>query len=238
MDRKIFSVNRAVADGTIFQSEWSRSESRKQGMKKNRFETVIHNAPDPDIFYSSNNERERHSKKIKLIATSWSNNPDKGFDIYHYLDENLDFEKYEMTFVGRIDKPFKKITVIDPVPSLILAKQLRQHNIFVFASKREACSNSLIEAFSCGLPAVVRNNSSNPEVMGKRGLTFNGKEDVISIIELMIHNLETYEKIPFKYQIKGTGDKYLNFFNNISLSDTQRKKIHIFNQLKNWYQKT
>jgi|TARA_Y100000310_G_C20574172_1_gene759641 glycosyltransferase involved in cell wall biosynthesis len=238
IDKSIFAVNKFVADGTIFQSEWSRRESHNQGMKKNNYETVIRNAPDSKIFFPPNmKEPINNNRKIKLIATSWSNNPDKGFDIYHYLDENLDFEKYEMTFIGQIDKHFKNIKTLDPLPSVELAEQLRQHDIFIFASKIEACSNSLIEALSCGLPAVVRNCSSNPEVMGKRGLTFNGKDDVISIIKLMIRNLGTFEKMPFRYKIKKAGEKYLKFFNNIAVSDTQRKYIHMFNQLKYWYQK-
>ena len=236
LDRQIFRINAMVADGTVFQSEWSRQESYRKGMKINSFEVVIHNASDPEIFFPQQ-QKEPAGDKIKLIATSWSNNPGKGFDIYHHLDENLDFGRYEMTFIGRADRQFKNIKMINPVPSRKVAEYFRNHDIFIFASKLEACSNSLIEALSCGLPAVVRNCSSNPEVMGKRGLTFNGKDDVISIIKLMIRNLGTFEKMPFRYKIKKAGEKYLKFFNNIAVSDTQRKYIHMFNQLKYWYQK-
>jgi len=183
LDRHIFSINSFIADGTVFQSEWSRQENYNNGMKKNNFEAVIHNAPDPKIFFPTDRVKIFDGKrKIKLIAVSWSNNQDKGFDIYHYLDENLDFDRYEMTFVGQIDKPFNNINVIKPLPSSELAKQLRQHDIFIFASKIEACSNSLLEALHCGLPAVARNSSSNPEILFKGGEVYNKYADIDLVI--------------------------------------------------------
>tara|TARA_Y100000310_G_scaffold344398_1_gene456962 strand:- start:185 stop:1174 length:990 start_codon:yes stop_codon:yes gene_type:complete len=217
-DRKIFKINRMVADGTVFQSGWSRSESRKQGMKTNRFERVIHNAPDPDIFHPARNGQKISSDKIKLIASSWSNNPDKGFDIYHFLDENLDFERFEMTFVGQIDKPFINLKTLDPMPSFELAELLRKHDIFVFASKREACSNSLVEALSCGLPAVARNSSSNPEVLGESGGVFDGKKDVVQAIGTVAENLNDYRKNLNVPTIKVVAEEYYQFFENIILA--------------------
>ena len=231
-DRKIFKINRMVADGTVFQSQWSRSESRKQGMKKNKFETVIHNAPDPDIFYQARNEQKNPGVKINLISTSWSSNPKKGFDIYQYLDENLDFKKYEMTFVGKTDEKFSNIKMVSPLPSKELANFLRKNDIYIFPSKLEACSNSLLEALSCGLPAIARNTSSNPEILGERGLTFNSNYDVISKIEAMANNLEDYRKKLYPNQIEEVGRKYYNFSKKILTSDRQTKTINLYDQLK------
>ena len=55
LDKYIFSINSIIADGTVFQSEWSKKENYEYGMNKNNFETVIYNAPDPEIFFPSNN---------------------------------------------------------------------------------------------------------------------------------------------------------------------------------------
>ena len=216
LDKQIFRVNSLIADGTVFQSEWSRRESYKKGMKINNFEVVIHNAPDPQKF-SPPKQKEPIGEKIKLIATSWSNNPNKGFDIYHFLDENLDFEKYEMTFVGNIDKPFKNINVIAPLPSSELAEQLCQHDIFIFASKIEACSNSLLEGLHCGLPAVARRLSSNPEVLGGNGLLFDNFENIIDKINSVSRNLVEYKKNLSLNDIEFIGKKYKNFFDMISI---------------------
>ena len=81
-------------------------------------------------------------EKFRLVANSWSTNPNRGFEIFEYLDFHLDFEKYEVTFIGRTQIPFRKIKMIKPLSSIQLAKQLREHHIFVSASFREACSYS------------------------------------------------------------------------------------------------
>ena len=216
IDKKIFYLNKIVADGTVFQSEWSRFESQKQGMKNNRFETIIRNASDSNIYYPVNSNHEKSgSRKIKLITTSWSSNPGKGFDIYHYLDNNLDFRKYEMTFVGQSERKFNNIRMVPPVSSIELAGHLRKHDIFVFASKREACSNSLIEALTCGLPAVVRNCSSNPEVISDNGLIFEGKDDVLTKIKAVADNLDYYSKKLNIHGIKEVTENYCQFFETV-----------------------
>jgi len=218
LDKKIIKINLKIADGTIYQSKWSRDENYKSGISKNKYETVIHNAPNPAIFFPNKNKKIYNGKrKLKMISTSWSNNPIKGFDIYHYLDDNYDFNKCEMTFIGNSDKPFKNIKVLKPLPSVELAEQLRQHDFFIFASKIEACSNSLLEALHCGLPAVVRNLSSNPEILSGNGVLFDGY-NVIDKIEEMINNFQVYEKIKNIFSISEISNKYIQFFNYVSSS--------------------
>ena len=233
IDKQIFRINSLLADGTVFQSEWSRQKSYKKGMKINNFEVVIHNAPDPEIFFPPI-KKKPIGDKLKLIATSWSNNPNKGFDIYHYLNENLDFEQYEMTFVGQIDKPFNNIYVIEPLPSSELAEQLRQHDIFIFASKIEACSNSLLEALHCGLPAVARNTSSNPEVLGSNGVLFDDG-NIIEKIGQISKNIDHYHQISVK-TIEHVGNEYLLFFNkikkSINLNISVPKKLMLTEKIK------
>ena len=216
LDKNVFKVNFLIADGTVFQSEWSRRENYRKGMKKNNFEAVIHNASDPEIFFPSP-KKEPAGDKIKLIATSWSNNPDKGFDIYHYLDKKLNFEKYDMTFAGLADRQFNNIRMIPPISSENLAEQLRQDDIFILASKLEACSNSLVEALTCGLPAVVRNTSSNPEILGDRGQIFHGKEDIIMKIKAVADRLDDYRSMQAIAGIEVIAGEYCQFIEEIVL---------------------
>ncbi|MBW1768738.1 MAG: hypothetical protein JRJ65_17035 [Deltaproteobacteria bacterium] len=65
-DKRDYIVNTAAAtisDGTIFQSEWSRSENYRLGLYKNTSDTVIYNAVDPDIF--NKNQTHRHELVTK-----------------------------------------------------------------------------------------------------------------------------------------------------------------------------
>jgi len=173
IDKMIYFFNDLIADGTIFQSDWSKKENFRLGMKKNMYETTIANAPDPDIFNKRNKIKFDDARKIKLISISWSPNWNKGFKIYQFLDENLDFSRYKMTFIGNSPLKFKNIEWIKPVDSKKLAEYLKRHDIYIVASKNDPCSNSLIEALNCGLPAVALNDGGHPEIVRNGGELFN-----------------------------------------------------------------
>lgn len=211
-DKIIFDFNQSIADGTVFQSKWSRNKSYELGMKKNEFETVIINAPDSEIFYPSKNEQPRNDgEKLKLIAACWATNIKKGFDIYEFIDKNADFNKYEMTFVGRSPVEFRNIRHVPPQSSEKLADLLREHDIFIIASIDDPCSNSLIEALHCRLPAVVRSSGGHPEIIGTAGVTFEGKEDVLDAINLINENLEMYRGGINRPNISVVGRSYYDF---------------------------
>lgn len=216
IDSDIYQLNNLFADGTIFQSKWSRDKNYELNMEKLAHEQIIGNAPDSKIFNKNKlNKNGLNNEKVKLVATSWSSNLRKGFEIYKFLDEKLDFEKFEMTFVGNSPITFQNINWIKPVPSKELAKILKNHDIFITASKNDPCSNSLIEALSCGLPAVGLNDGGHPEIIGKGGECFNSKKDLIEKIEKISSHYECYQsKIP-KFTIDEIGNNYYVFIKEI-----------------------
>ena len=177
IDRFIFDFNQTLSNGTVFQSGWSRGKCLELGMTPNAFEATILNACDPKWFYPA--PANAPSAKTRIIATSWSANPKKGFDVYRYLDGHLDFSRYEMTFVGNSPTAFTNIHHVKPVPSSQLGDHLRAHDIFITASQDDPCSNSLIEALTCGLPAVGLNSGGHPEIIGEGGVVFDGTGDVL-----------------------------------------------------------
>lgn len=220
LDKQIYEVNELFADGNIFQSEWSKYENKRLGLKAKSFEKVIINAPDSSIFYPSTSKVE--TNKLKLILTSWSNNPLKGGDVIDYLIKNLNFEKYELTLVGNYRNANKNLRVIPKCDSKSLSNILREHDIYIFPSYIEACSNALIEALHCGLPAVARNSSSNPEIIGKGGELFNDNSELLQAIEKVAANLDFYRNSISLPEINEVGEKYYNFccevYNNTSFN--------------------
>lgn len=216
LDRLLFKINGLLADGTIFQSSWSKKQNKKFFPLATTYETVIHNASDDRFFNQKDKNPFRSStRKVKLVASSWSLNALKGFDIYQYLDEHLDFSRYEMLFFGRSPVPFRNIALVPPLPQAQVAKALKQNDIFVFASRIESCSNALIEAISCGLPAVAFNGSSNPEIVRKGGELFEGKGDVISQIEKVASNYKFYQKrLPY-FSLSAVAERYFCFARQI-----------------------
>ena len=230
VDNINFHFNHYVADGTIFQSEWSRQQCYNLGLKQNKYETVIINSVNKNIFYKSHQtSRSESHKKIKLIAVSWSDNIKKGFDIYSYLDTHLDFKKYSMTFVGNSPVEFKNITHISPLPSDKLADKFREHDILIYASQIETCSNTLLEALHCGLPAVARNNSSQPQIVSNAGILFEDTSDILSSIDTLAWNLEHYITNIQLHSIDQISREYYDFCSSI-YSDLKSSKY----QAKKW----
>jgi glycosyltransferase involved in cell wall biosynthesis len=210
VDKIIFKFNNLFADGTIFQSKWSREKNYEAGMRKAPYETIIMNAPDPNIF-NRKGKRQFNDNKVKLVATSWSGNIRRGFEIYQYLDEHLNFNRYEMTFVGNSPIEFKNIKWIKPVPSRELAGILKEHDIYITASRNDPCSNALIEALHCGLPVVARNDGGHPEIVGEAGAFFDDENSVIEAVERVAQNYVHYQAKINLPNLDEIGQRYYEF---------------------------
>lgn len=192
VDEIIFKLNSDIADGTVYQSEWSRQANLDLGKYPTEFAKTILNAPDQAIFYPPQGKKDFTNRKIKLIASSFSNHPNKGFPVYEWLDQNLDFSRYAMTFVGNSPIQFQNIQQISAVAPAELATLLREHDIYLTASQKDPCSNALIEALHCGLPAVALRDGGHPEIVGRAGELFAAKEEIPTLLKVVAENYEQY----------------------------------------------
>jgi glycosyltransferase involved in cell wall biosynthesis len=194
IDRRIWEINDELADATILQSQYSLNKNREMGFNF-RNPVVIHNAADPDVFHPRNRAPFPSGKaRIKLISTSWSDNVKKGTDVYAWLDSHLNWDKYEYTFVGRCNATFQNIRLVEAVPSEKLATILRDHHIFITASENDPCSNSLIEALSCGLPAVFRKSGGHGELVQGGGVGFEDREQIPSGLDKIADAYGDFQK--------------------------------------------
>ena len=62
----------------------------------------------------------------------------------------------------------------------------------MFPAKDEACSNALIEAQACGLPILALHSGGNPELILGSGETFSNVEEMISGLNKIIKNYDSY----------------------------------------------
>ena len=99
-DRSIAAMNAELAEATILQSRYSLEKHRELGLEL-REPTVVSNAVDPAIFHPPSAREPIAGRKVRVIATSWSDNVRKGAETLAWLDAHLDRTRYELTFVGR-----------------------------------------------------------------------------------------------------------------------------------------
>lgn len=210
-DISIYMSNN-ISNGTIFQTNWAKEQYKNFGFNSENPHAVILNAPNSEIFQQTKNKRK--SKKINLVCTSWSINKNKGFEYYEYLDKKLDFNKYSFTYIGNDPGiEFKNIKKIPALDSIELAIELSKYDIFLTASKHECCSNSLLEALSCGLPSIGLNSGGTPEIIREGGELFNSFEDLIFTIDKVSSSLKLYSSRIEVRTIDAIAKDYLKFIN-------------------------
>jgi glycosyltransferase involved in cell wall biosynthesis len=215
-----FFLNKEIACATIYQSKWSKSKIIELSKVFKNPQKVIINCVDKKKFFKKKKNKFKKNKKIKLISSSWSKNYKKGFKIIKWLDENLDFKKYDYTFVGNSPIKFKNIKMIKPLNSRLLSKELNKHNIFISPAMHEACSNSIIEATACGLYTFALNHGGNPEIIKNKELLFENEND-------LIHKLNNFNpsKLNMIQNSQKTIIQYVDFLKFVHERNFQSKKL-------------
>lgn len=213
VDQRIWAANQELADKTIFQSHYSMQKHLELGLEFKE-PAVVLNAADPLLFHVRGRIDFARDRKIRLIASSWSDNVNKGSSIYQWLDQHLDFERFEFVFVGRSPVQYKNIRMLPPVDSHKMAELFRGHDIYVTASKHDPCSNSLIEALTCGLPALYLRSGGHPEIVQEAGFGFETAEEIPSLLDRLV---EEYELRQAKINIPSLSDVCTDYLKVLEL---------------------
>ena len=213
LDRIIYDAAGFLSDGIIFQSQWAQAAAYQAGCPRTKAAKVIFNAPDPDIFNSLGRPSQR--APVKLVASSWSTNPRKGFAYFEWLDKNLDFSRYAMTFIGHSPVSFRNIRHIRPQNSQNLSRLLKEHEIYVFAGQEDACSNGLVEALHCGLPVVFLESGSNAEIVQGGGVGFRDRPQLLAAIDAVARNYDGYQRAIAVPKLDLVAKQYYDFFEEI-----------------------
>jgi glycosyltransferase involved in cell wall biosynthesis len=207
-DERIVEIN-ALADATIVQSQYSLEKHEELGLEL-RNPVVIPNSVDPAIFHPPESFDPLGERPLRVVTSSWSENPRKGADVLTWLDANLDFESVHVTFVGQTRERYDNIRVVQPLPSLGVADVLRAHDVYLAPSIDDPCSNALLEALACGLPAVFRCSGGHPELVGDAGIGFDAPEEVPAALAGLRDELDERRAAIRFTPLAAVADRYLD----------------------------
>ena len=207
-DARIARVNAELAAATILQSRFSLEKHRELGIEL-RDPVVVPNAVDPSIFHPPVSREPLPGRRVRVIATSWSDNPRKGGDTLAWLDRNLDHTRYELTFAGRSEARLEHFRLVGPLDSHALADLLRTQDVYVAPSHDDPCSNALLEALACGLPALFRSSGGHPELVGEGGLPFREDGEAGDVLERLVGELDERRVSIAVPSIASVADRYL-----------------------------
>ena len=207
-DALVADVNARFADATLAISQATIDMYRQIGIELVD-PHVVHNGCDPAIFHPRGRVPFARDRRIRLIASSWSDNPRKGAPVYRRLERRLDWNRFEFTFVGRTQEPFERIRHVPPLPSHELADLLRQHDVFVTATEHDAYSNALVEALSCGLPALYLASGGSGEAVKDAGLAFTDEDEIPELLERLVDEYEERQAAIDLPSLEEIADGYL-----------------------------
>lgn len=226
-DDIVFGINKLM-NATVFQSAYSLCGCAELGYRP-VLPSIVRNSVDPDIFHPGAG-RERCSEvsikegPIKIVSTSWSDNPRKGRDIFAALDRLIDFARYDYRFIGRCEVDLSHITKFEPMPSERIADELRRADIFIFASAHESASNALTEALACGTPVIYLDSGGNREIVGAGGLAFRDATEVPLLLDRMAANLSLFRDSISVPSIDEIAANYIAVIENARWSRPARRK--------------
>jgi glycosyltransferase involved in cell wall biosynthesis len=207
-DAHVAELNRRFADATIAISHATIEMYRSIGIELVE-PSVVYNGTDPEIFNPRGREPFDRGRKTRLVATSWSDNPRKGGPFYRWLESILDWSRYEFTFVGNTAEAFERVTVVPPLPSHELAELLRRQDVFITATENDAYSNALVEALSCGLPAVYLDSGGSGEAVKDAGFGFTEWDEVPELLDRMRDEYEQRQALITLPTLAEVTDRYL-----------------------------
>ena len=207
-DRQIAAVNHDLAAATILQSRYSLEKHLELGYDL-RNPVVVPNAVDPSIFHPPPAREGLAGRRLRVIATSWSDNPRKGADVLEWVDRHLDFDSYEVTFAGQTQARLERIRVVGPLASEPLAELMRSNDAYLAASLDDPASNALLEALACGLPAAFRRSGGHPELVGEAGIGFDEADELPDALALLGRELEARRSAISVPSLSQVADRYL-----------------------------
>lgn len=207
LDRLTVNIANNLADGIVIQSQWSLEHLERLGLGKNVPYKLILNAPNTSDFFPS---ETKENSKIRLIAASWSNNPNKGFAFYQFLDQKLDFSRFEMTFVGNSPVKFSNIKMKPALNSAQLGEELRKSDIMISAIKDDACSNSILEALATNLPILALDSGANRELIQGGGRLFYDELSLMTALEDLCYQYDHYQQAIPNRNFTDVIDEYLD----------------------------
>jgi glycosyltransferase involved in cell wall biosynthesis len=171
MDDLLAHAN-AVADHTVFISEWLRDYHANRWFDVARPHDVVLNGADPAVFHPIGSERLRRDGPLRLITHHWSDNVMKGFDVYGELDRLIadgELSDTELWVVGRwpAGMRWRAAHTVGPRSGSRVAPLLRQAHGYVTATRFEPGGMHAVEGLQCGLPLLYHEDGGGVVELGR-----------------------------------------------------------------------
>ena len=191
-----------ISDRVVFISEWLQGYFKNLGCTKSG--DVIYNGCDTDHFTPRDNDLDR--EKIRLVTHHWSDNWMKGFDLYTDLDKHISSNpdtNLEFTYIGRYYKDYtpRATRIVSPTFGRDLGDKLRDHDIYITASRFEPCGMHHVEGSASGLPVIYHSDGGGiNELCKNHGVEFTTFDQFLGALNTVIKDYKLFrERIDYNF---------------------------------------
>lgn len=172
MDLFLAQSNR-VADHTVFVSKWLRDHHAAKWFDLSKPHSVITPGADLRFFHPIGTSMPGPGEPLRLVTHHWSDNWNKGFDVYQQIDEWIaatGTKKFELSIIGRWPQEiqWKSARTFASATGAKLATLLRQCHGYVSASRYEPGAMHIAEGLQCGLPLLYHRDTGGTVEQGLR----------------------------------------------------------------------
>jgi glycosyltransferase involved in cell wall biosynthesis len=181
----------ALADFTVFISEWLRDHHAGKWFDVSRPHACILNGADPSVFHPVGSKTWKTGVPFRFVTHHWADNRMKGFDEYAQLDQliaNGTLPNVELWIIGRwpADIQWRAARTFAPCAGPELASLLRECHGYITASRWEPGGMHFIEGLQCGLPLLFHEDGGGIVELGRKygaGFRDNLAEHVHAFID-------------------------------------------------------
>ncbi|MEM3290646.1 MAG: glycosyltransferase family 1 protein [Candidatus Micrarchaeaceae archaeon] len=223
---KLFKYSKLI----LVNSNYTKNEFIRNLYIENNKLYTVYPALNNEIFYSERKQKKvdlnLNDDDIVLLNVASDSSPNKNVNVAIKLLKKLP-ENYKLIRVGKSSSSLKLIKDLNLEKRVILYENLeisklaeiyRCSDFFVYPSLYEGFGLPVMEAMGSGLPVIISNRASLPEVAGDAGLIFdpydiNGMKD--AIIKLSVNN-EMYNFYSNKSIERARIFSYDNQFNSLN----------------------
>lgn len=184
-----------VADHTLFVSYWLRDYHATRWFDSTRPHSVVWPGADARFFHPVGGSIWNGHEPLRIATHHWSDNWNKGFDVYSAIDELADGElagKIELHVIGRwpADLKWKSAKTHAPASGAELASRLRNCHAYVSASRHEPGAMHVAEGLQCGLPLLYHPDTGGTVEQGQKYGIPIGESLLDSLAELRARHSE------------------------------------------------
>ena len=202
-------MNGALADATILQSRYSLEKHLELGFDL-RAPVVIPNAVDPAIFHPPERRepldgQEGPADRVELVGQPAQGRRDAGVA---RSPPRLGAVRDDLRRAARRCGSSGSVRS-GRSPPWRSPSCFATHDVYVAPSRDDPCSNALLEALACGLPAAFLASGGHPELVGEAGLPFEADEELPDVLDRLVEEIEERRAAISIPTIAEVTDRYL-----------------------------